>query len=89
MDKLWIKMTEETRLGNSLWPEAAVNCEHVMLCISYHGCYEFVHTSGILASKTFQLHCTELEFLRKIAVVIFRNCVNIRNLQYEAKNQSL
>jgi len=43
-------MIEETRLGKPLWPEEAVNSEHVMGGRSYHGCHEFVHTSGTLAS---------------------------------------
>jgi len=70
-------MIEETRLDKSLWSEAAVHCGHVMRGSSY---YEFVHTSVILASKTFQLHYTDSGFLRKTTVVIFRNFINIHNL---------
>jgi hypothetical protein len=49
-DKLRIQIIEETRLGKPLWPEEAVHCEHVMGGRSYHGCHEFVHISGTLAS---------------------------------------
>jgi len=82
-------MIERTRLGKPLWPEAAVHCEQAMRGSTYYGCHEFVHTSGILASKTFQLHYTELGFLRKTTAVISRNCINIHNLKYEVKNQNL